>query len=100
MEDLKQLFFNDNYRLLKYLQTSEVNVGTECFIPLTQNEIAKAMKFSIMKTNSIMVRLKEHKLISMYNNSKGRYVLSEEAEELLKKIDAMTSREDSKNAIK
>lgn len=95
MKELNQLVLNDTYKVLKFIQTNEVNFSLDCFTQLTQNKMGQAMHNSFMKV--IMQKLTEHRLISHYNNSKRRYVLSQE---IINNIYAITSKEGSINAIK
>lgn len=87
------IFLNDKYLVLEFLSNSIVNIGDEEYIPLSQNEIAKIMSFSIMKINSIMIKLKENKYIDMYHNTKGKYIVTSEGRNIVNKINAIKEKQ-------
>lgn len=77
---------NDNYKLLCCLNEHIVTVGKDKFIPLTQQEISRLMHFSLMKINRMMIDLKINGFIKAYNNTKGRYILTDKAMMVIKEI--------------
>lgn len=92
-----QLLLNDKYKVLKFLNDNTIQVGNEHFIPLNQQEIARSMNFSIMKTNAIMVKLKDMKLVTSYRNTRGRYMLTEEAKKIIYGISQLDKKEVNNN---
>lgn len=86
------ILMNDNYKLLCCLSENKITVNESEFVPLTQQEISKLMNFSLMKTNKIMAELKANGFIKLYNNTKGRYMLTNEASLIIKELNEIRNR--------
>lgn len=82
-----KLLLNDYYELLKLLQDNEVVILDETVIPLTQQQIADALNFSKMKVNGMFNVLQREGFIEQ--KTRGKYVLSDNAESILKSIDKL-----------
>ena len=50
---------------------------------MTQQEIGEGLGFSLMKVNAIMLTLRQEGYIDKYKNSRGRYVLTAKARNVL-----------------
>lgn len=80
-----EFFINDRFRLLKILYDHQIQVGDVTFTPITQLEAAELMNCSKVKINKIIGELMERHYIKVYNNTKGRYVLTEDGLKAIKK---------------
>lgn len=82
--DIK-LFLNDYYELIKLLHDNEVRVLDEVFVPLTQQQIADTLNYSKMKVNGMFIELQKRGLVEQ--KSRGKYVLSDSAESIIKTVE-------------
>lgn len=58
MEELTLEFFtNDRYKILNTLSNNLVKIKEDCYVPLSQQEIADMVHFSKLKTNKILNEL-------------------------------------------
>lgn len=80
------IFLNDNFQVLMIIYNHSQNINGHVFTAITQQEIGDSLGFSIMKVNPIIQKLKKAGYINSYNNSRGRYVLTEKAYSLIKDI--------------
>ena len=87
MNDLIEKATTDYYKVLKVIFDTQITVDDNTFSPITQSEIAEKLKVSTMTINTIISQLKKDNLISLYNNIRGRYCLSDEAIKLIKNIE-------------
>ncbi len=85
----KHIFFNDNYLVLEVLYNYQQEVNNQVFTAITQQEIADILGYSIMKINSIMIKLKKTGYVISYNNTKGRYQLTTKSYQLITKINSL-----------
>ena len=69
-------FTNDKYKLLKFLYDNQIEIKNNKYIALSQQEIADSLHFSKNKTNKIMQELKKDNFINTFNNTKGKYIVS------------------------
>lgn len=79
-------FVNDRYKLLKTLSEHQIDVANETFIPVTQAELAKMLNISKVTINKILGELIENGYVEVYNNTKGRYKLTDNGQKIIKKI--------------
>ena len=70
-------FTNDKYKLLKFLYDNQIEIKNNKYIALSQQEIADSLHFSKNKTNKIMQELKKDNFINTFNNTKGKYIVSD-----------------------
>lgn len=84
--DIK-LFLNDYYELIKLLHDNEVRVLDEVFVPLTQQQIADTLNYSKMKVNGMFIELQKRGLVEQ--KSRGKYVLSDSAESIIKTVEKL-----------
>lgn len=76
--ELSDFFMNDKYKVLTYMAKSQVAVGNDMVIKLSQQEIADTLSFTKTKVNSIMKELKENGYIQQLS-PRGKYVLTSKA---------------------
>ena len=70
-------FTNDKYKILKFLFDNQIEVKNIKYIVLSQQEIADSLHFSKNKTNKIIQELKKDNFIDNFNNTKGKYIITE-----------------------
>lgn len=81
-----EIFMNDNFRVLRLMQENIIVINKAHICPMTQQEIADSLGFSLMKVNSIMITLRDGKYIDRYKNSRGRYVITTKGKQVLSVI--------------
>lgn len=86
MESNVEFFLNDKYIVLRTLYEHQIDINGTLICPITQQELADIIGCSKAKINSILNELMKNELVQMYNNTKGRYILSEEAFKIIKKL--------------
>ncbi|HFI0903108.1 hypothetical protein ACS6X4_06615 [Streptococcus suis] len=77
-------FANDTFRLLKTLKENQVEVKGAYYIPLSQQEIADINQMSKLKTNRLLRDLIEGGFVSLYQNKRGKYKITEKGHKVLK----------------
>lgn len=80
-----ELFTNDKYRVLKMMYDNQAFLLGKKVVPLTQGEISSVLSFSKMKTNAIFVELQKEGFI--VQEARGKYLLTEVADEIINKIE-------------
>lgn len=70
-----EYFANENYKILKFLYDKQIQVKKECYINLSQQEIADTLQFSKLKTNKIMQELREKGFIN-YGSKRRKYAIT------------------------
>lgn len=80
------LFLNDTYLVLMVLFNNQQEINNHVFTAITQQEIAENLGYSLMKVNSIIIKLKKAGYVTAYRNSKGRYQLTDKANILISTI--------------
>lgn len=81
-----EYFLNDNFIVLKMLYEHQIDINGVMICPITQQELAYMSGFSKAKINSILNNLMKKQYVKMYNNTKGRYILLEEAIKIIRKL--------------
>ena len=81
-----EFFTNDRYLVLKTLYEHQIEINNSEICPITQQEIADAIGCSKAKINMVLNELIDNSYVKIYNNTKGRYVLTEEAKKIMKKF--------------
>lgn len=81
---LIDFFTNDKFKVLVVLNKHQIQVQEATFSPLTQQEISEILHYSKAKINQIINELIDNEFIEFYNNTKGRYVITKKAIEILK----------------
>ena len=76
-------FTNDKYKLLKFLYENQIEIKNNKYIALSQHEIAHSLDFSKNKTNKIMQELKKDNFIDTFNNTKGKYIVSDKGNKVI-----------------
>ena len=76
-------FTNDKYKLLKFLYDNQIEIKNNKHIALSQQEIADSLHFSKNKTNKIMQELKKDNFINTFNNTKGKYIVSDKGNKVV-----------------
>ena len=71
-----ELFVNDKYKLLKFLYDNQIQVKENYYVTLSQQEIADILHFSKLKTNNIIKELRMNNFIDIYNNKRGKYIIT------------------------
>lgn len=80
------VFLNDKFKVLKTLYEHQIDINGVMLCPVTQQELADIIGCSKAKVNLTLNELAEMQYVQMYNNTKGRYILSEEAIKVIKKL--------------
>lgn len=86
MIDNIEFFLNDKFIILKTLYLHQIDINGVMLCPITQQELADIIGCSKAKINSVLNELMEKEFVKMYNNTKGRYVLSNEAIKVIKRL--------------
>jgi len=81
-----EYFLNDNFIVLKMLYEHQIDINGVMICPITQQELAYMSGFSKAKINSILNNLIKKQYVKMYNNTKGRYILLDEAIKIIRKL--------------
>ena len=92
-----ELFMNDNFKVLRLMQNNITVINKAHICPMTQQEIAESLGFSLMKVNAIMITLRDGKYIDRYKNSRGRYVITTKGKKVLSIIDNNIDLEENNN---
>ena len=80
-------FTNDKYKLLKFLYDNQIEIKNNKYIALSQQEIADSLHFSKNKTNKIIQELKKDNFIDTFNNTKGKYTVSDKGNKVVEIIE-------------
>ena len=81
-----EYFLNDNFIVLKMLYEHQIDINGVMICPITQQELAYMSGFSKAKINSILNNLIKKQYVKMYNNTKVRYILLDEAIKIIRKL--------------
>ena len=81
------LFANDTYKLLKFLYDNQIEIKNKKYVALSQQEIADSLHFSKNKTNKIIQELKKDNFIDTFNNTKGKYIVSDKGSKVVSVIE-------------
>lgn len=84
---------NNNYRVLKLLSDSQVELNGVKFTALTQAEMAEQLGLSKVTVNFIMKELQDNDLVRPFENRRGRYVLTDTSRNIIKTINALQEEE-------
>ena len=76
-------FTNDKYKVLKFLYDNQIEVKNNKYIALSQQEIADILNFSKNKTNKIIQELKNDNFINNFNNTKGKYIITDNGNKVI-----------------
>ena len=80
-------FTNNKYKILKFLYDNQIEIKNNKYIALSQQEIADSLHFSKNKTNKIIRELKKDNFIDSYNNTKGKYVITDKENKVISVIE-------------
>lgn len=80
-------FTNDKYKILKFLYDNQIEIKNKKYVALSQQEIADSLHFSKNKTNKIIQELKKDNFIDSYNNTKGKYVITDKGNKVISVIE-------------
>lgn len=80
-------FANDKYKVLKCLYDNQIKVKKKLYITLSQQEIADIVHFSKTKTNKIIQELKKGNFVDVYNNTKGKYTITDKGNKVISIIE-------------
>lgn len=81
-----EFFTNDRYFVLNTLYEHQIEINNVEICPITQQEIADGLGCSKAKINMVLNELIDNGYVQIYNNTKGRYVLTDEAKKIMKKL--------------
>lgn len=76
-------FTNDKYKILKFLYDNQIEIKNNKYVTLSQQEIADSLHFSKNKTNKIIQELKKDNFIDSYNNTKGKYIITDKGNKVI-----------------
>ena len=79
-----EFFTNDRYLVLKTLYEHQIEINNAEICAITQQEIADALGCSKAKVNMVLNELIDNGYVQIYKNTKGRYVLTEDAKKIMK----------------
>lgn len=80
-------FTNNKYKILKFLYDNQIEIKNKKYVVLSQQEIADSLHFSKNKTNKIIRELKKDNFIDSYNNTKGKYVITDKENKVISVIE-------------
>lgn len=80
-------FTNDKYKILKCLYENQIQIKNDRYTVLSQEEISSLMHFSKNKTNIIMQKLRKDGFIDIYNNTKGKYIITKNGNKVISIIE-------------
>lgn len=84
---MKMAFFiNDRYKILSCMASCQIYVNGMKIVPLSQQQIASEVGLSKKKVNSIIAELKTAGYVCQQNPTRGKYVLTPSAENILATI--------------
>lgn len=81
-----ELFVNDKYKLLKFLYDNQIKVKNDYYVTLSQQEIADILHFSKLKTNNIIKELRKNNFVDIYNNKRGKYIITDKGYKVIEII--------------
>ncbi|GFI24230.1 hypothetical protein IMSAGC011_03026 [Lachnospiraceae bacterium] len=81
-----EFFTSDRYLVLKTLYEHQIEINNAKICPITQQEMTDALGCSKAKVNMVLNELVDNSYVQIYNNTKGRYILTEEAKKRMKKL--------------
>ena len=84
-----EYFFNDRYRLLKFLKTNEVHIKDDVYVPLSQQAIADGIGCSKLKTNKLINELKDAGYIVSFMDKQGKYQLTDSGNGIIDGINGL-----------
>ena len=76
-------FTNGKYKILKFLYDNQIEIKNNKYVTLSQQEIADSLHFSKNKTNKIIQELKKDNFIDSYNNTKGKYIITDKGNKVI-----------------
>lgn len=79
-----EFFTNDRYLVLKTLYEHQIEINNIEICPITQQEIADSLGCGKAKVNMVLNELIDNGYVQIYNNTKGRYALMDEAKKIMK----------------
>lgn len=82
-KEIIDFFTNDRFKVLEVLNKYQIQVQEATFSPLTQQEISEILHYSKAKINQIINELIDNEFIEFYNNTKGRYLITKKAIEMI-----------------
>lgn len=89
MKKVIESITNNNYRVLKLLRDSQVELDGVRFTALTQVEMAEKLGLSKVTVNSIMRDLQDNDLVKPFENKRGRYILSDKAKSIIETMESI-----------
>ena len=78
-----EFFANARYKVLKVISENQVNVDGFPYCALSQQEIADIAKMSKVKVNKIIGELLENRYLELFQNKRGKYVITEKGAKAL-----------------
>lgn len=81
-------FANDKYKLLLFLSKKQIDIAGNCYISLSQQEIADGIGFSKLKTNNLIKDLKDLGCLTSYMGKNGKYQITEQGYHVLNTINS------------
>ncbi len=82
----KDFFVNDRFHILKTLYDNQATIAGNVFTPITQEELASTIKWSKAKVNKVLNELIDNGYVTVFNGSKGRYQITDNGMEIIRKI--------------
>lgn len=78
-----EFFTNDRFKVLSFMASCQIHVNGMKIVPLSQQQIADEVGLSKKKVNSIVAELKSAGYVCQQSPTRGKYILTLSAENLL-----------------
>lgn len=80
-------FANDKYKILDIIDDNEIQVNSDSYTNLNQQEIADLVNFSKKKVNILINELIDEGFIERFNNLRGKYKLTNAGKKVVRLMD-------------
>lgn len=81
-----EFFSNDRYKILQCMFDRQVEINGQNVVPLSQQNIADVVQLSKKKVNTIIGELKNNGYIQQQSPTRGKYLLTNKAIQVVRKI--------------
>jgi biotin operon repressor len=84
-----EFFTNNRYKILSFMASCQIHVNGNKIVPLSQQQIAVEVGLSKKKVNSIIAELKSAGYVCQQSPTRGKYVLTPYADNILATIEGI-----------
>lgn len=81
-----EFFSNDRYKILQCMFDRQIEISGQNVVPLSQQNIADVVQLSKKKVNTIIGELKSNGYIQQQSPTRGKYLLTNKAIQVVRKI--------------